>query len=58
VSFATAELVVPGLVPGIHVFVFGKRVWMAGSQASGSDAVIRTAMPGHDEESEKAHRTP
>src|SRR6266702_5482383 len=26
-----------------------KRTWMAGTQASGSDAVLRTAMPGHDD---------
>ena len=41
----------PGLVPGIHVLtVAPNKTWMAG-QASGSDAVLQTAMPGHDEES-------
>ena len=41
----------PGLVPGIHVFTSLKqerRGW-PGASASGSDAVLRAAMPGHDE---------
>jgi len=38
----------PGLVPGIHVFLYDAKTWMAGTQASGSDAVLQTAMPGHD----------
>ena len=42
--------VMPGLVPGIHVFgATSRKAWMAGTWASGSDAVLRTAMPGHDE---------
>jgi hypothetical protein len=42
-------IVIPGLVPGIHVFrSLVAKTWMAGTQASGSDAVLRTAMPGHD----------
>jgi hypothetical protein len=41
----------PGLVPGIHVFLpfDEEKPWMAGTSASGSDAVLRPAMPGHDE---------
>jgi hypothetical protein len=38
----------PGLVPGIHVFVAALKTWIAGTSASGSDAVLRTAKPGHD----------
>jgi hypothetical protein len=40
----------PALVAGIHVSLLlaKTKTWMAGSQASGSDAVLRTAMPGHD----------
>ncbi|KGT78174.1 hypothetical protein MA20_18755 [Bradyrhizobium japonicum] len=29
-------------------FVPRGQPWMAGTKASGSDAVLRTAMPGHD----------
>ena len=41
----------PALVAGIHVFLRydSQKTWMAGSWASGSDAVLRTAMPGHDD---------
>jgi hypothetical protein len=45
-----SKLVMPGLVPGIHVLSAlkqGRRGWPG--KASGSDAVLRTAMPGHDE---------
>jgi hypothetical protein len=28
---------------------YARKTWMAGTKASGSDAVLRTAMPGHDE---------
>jgi hypothetical protein len=45
-----SKLVMPGLVPGIHVLSALKqerRGWPG--KASGSDAVLRTAMPGHDE---------
>jgi hypothetical protein len=38
----------PGLVPGIHVFLFQKGVDGRDTGAR-SDAVLRTAMPGHDE---------
>jgi hypothetical protein len=40
-----------GLVPAIHVFLaqLAAKTWMPGTQASGSDAVLWTAMPGHDE---------
>jgi hypothetical protein len=39
----------PGLVPGIDVFLFGAKEGVdAGTWASGSDAVPRTAIPGHD----------
>jgi hypothetical protein len=37
-----------GLGPVIHVFIAEKRkTWITG-KASGSDAVLRTAMPGDD----------
>jgi hypothetical protein len=37
----------PGLVPGIHVFLFVTKTWMAGT----IDAKTRFALlPGHDEE--------
>ena len=39
----------PGLVPGIHVFLSQSQDVDGRAQASGSDAVLRTAMPGHDE---------
>jgi hypothetical protein len=43
----------PGLVPGIHVLLLPSslltKTWMAGTSASESDAVLRTAMPGHDD---------
>jgi hypothetical protein len=32
---------------GIHVFAADK-TWMAGTIGERSDAVLRTAMPGHD----------
>jgi hypothetical protein len=42
------SVVMPGLDPGIHAFVvLGKDV-DGRAQASGSDAVLRTAMPGYD----------
>ncbi|MCS3899920.1 hypothetical protein M2171_009053 [Bradyrhizobium japonicum USDA 38] len=34
--------------PGIHVLRAAWPAVMAGTKASGSDAVLRTAMPGHD----------
>ena len=37
----------PGLVPGIHVFLRLQLV-DGRAEASGSDTVLRTAMPGHD----------
>jgi hypothetical protein len=39
----------PGLVPGIHAFLFEicrSKTWMAGRQ--GVYARLRRAMPGHD----------
>jgi hypothetical protein len=39
--------VMPGLVPGIHVF-FSIQTWMAGVIGVQKHAVVRTAMPGHD----------
>ena len=43
-------LVMPGLVPGIHVLLHWNKKDVDGrAQASGSDAVLQTAMPGHDE---------
>jgi hypothetical protein len=39
----------PGLVPGIHVFLDADAEDVDGRDiGSGSDAVLRTAMPGHD----------
>jgi hypothetical protein len=39
--------VMPGLVPGIHVFLLVTKTWMAGT----IDAKTRFApLPGHDEE--------
>jgi hypothetical protein len=38
----------PGLVPGIHVFLSLSQDVDGRAKASGSDAVLRTAMPGHD----------
>jgi hypothetical protein len=45
------KLVMPGLVPGIHVFnsIAASKDVDGRAEASGSDAVLRTAMPGHDE---------
>jgi hypothetical protein len=41
--------VIAGLDPAIHRFeITCPKRRMAGSQASESDAVLRTAMPGHD----------
>jgi hypothetical protein len=36
----------PGLVPGIHVFVLGLKTWMAGTSAKTRFAL----SPGHDDE--------
>jgi hypothetical protein len=40
-----------GLVPAIHVFLRGdaSKTWMPGTIGERSDAVLRTAMAGHDE---------
>jgi hypothetical protein len=40
----------PGLVPGIHVFTSQPKLktWMAGTIGERSDAVLRTAVSGHD----------
>jgi hypothetical protein len=38
----------PGLVPGIHVPTVGRKDVDGRAKASGSDAVLQTAMPGHD----------
>jgi hypothetical protein len=38
-----------GLVPAIHVFLsWGRKNVDARAEASGSDAVLQTAVPGHD----------
>ena len=60
-SWRRLLVVMSGLVPparpqslrrgegqAIHVFHGASETWMAGSSASGSDAIVRTAMPGHD----------
>ena len=51
-----AKLVMPGLVPGIHILASLKqegRGWPG--MASGGDALLRTAMPGHDEKENRRH---
>jgi hypothetical protein len=41
--------VMPGLVPGIHVFAESRKQRVDGRViGEQSDAVLRTAMPGHD----------
>jgi hypothetical protein len=46
-----SQFVMPGLVPGIHVFTTCCTKDVDGrAQASGSAAVLQTAMPGDDEE--------
>jgi hypothetical protein len=43
------SFVMPGLVPGIHALNPYRTKDMDGrAQASGSDAVLQTATPGHD----------
>jgi hypothetical protein len=39
----------PGLVPGIHVFSFQHQDVDGRDIGERSDAVLQTAMPGHDE---------
>src|SRR5262245_1374409 len=39
----------PGLMPGIHVFLCGKEGVGGRDIGERSDAVLRTPMPGHDE---------
>ena len=41
--------VMPGLVPGIHVLLCDKEGVDGRDIGERSDAVLRTAMPGHDE---------
>jgi hypothetical protein len=43
-------VVITGLVPVIHVLLssIGDKDVDGRAQSSGSDAVLRTAMPGHD----------
>jgi hypothetical protein len=47
---ATFFYVMPGLVPGIHVFTKALTLKDVDGRDIGerSDAVLRTAMPGHD----------
>jgi hypothetical protein len=43
------SFVMPGLVPGIHDLLAGWEKDVDGrAEASGSDAVLWTAVPGHD----------
>ena len=42
------NVVMPGLVPGIHAFRARCQDVDGRAQASGSDAVLQTAVPGHD----------
>jgi hypothetical protein len=39
-----------GHVPATHVFLFVAKTWMPGTIGKWSDAVVRTAMAGHDAE--------
>jgi hypothetical protein len=39
----------PTLIADIHGVLDTTKAWIAGSRASGSDAVLRTALPGHGE---------
>jgi hypothetical protein len=48
---AHLSAVMPGLVPGIHVFHAEKRDVDGRDIGERSDAVLRTAMPDHDEQS-------
>jgi hypothetical protein len=49
-SLLRADYVYLSALPGIHVFQSNDKQDVDGrAQASGSDAVLRTAMPGHDE---------
>jgi hypothetical protein len=43
-------VVMPGLVPGIHVFIVSRYSKAVDGRVIGerSDAVLQTAMPGHD----------
>ncbi|MGN6310402.1 MAG: hypothetical protein ACTHNN_12700 [Xanthobacteraceae bacterium] len=48
-------IVMPGLVPGIHVLTTPAKEDVDGRDiGERSDAVLRTAMPGHDESGEVA----
>jgi hypothetical protein len=40
----------PGLVPGIRIFAYGVKDVDGRDIGERSDAVLRTAMPGHDDE--------
>jgi hypothetical protein len=41
--------VMRGFMPGIHVFAaIYEMPWMAGTEAFCKNAVLRTAIPGHD----------
>jgi hypothetical protein len=40
-------LAIAGIMPRV-LLAEGAKTWMAGTWASESDAVLRTAMPGHD----------
>jgi hypothetical protein len=42
---AMVKIVTPGLDPGVHL---QKKMMDGRAKASGSDAVLRTPMPGHD----------
>jgi len=54
VAQAMSSTVMPGLDPGIHVLLSSKQRRGWPGQASGSDAVLRTAMPGHDNKSARS----
>jgi hypothetical protein len=41
--------VMAGLVPAIHASLYYAKAWMPGNIGERSDAVLRTAMAGHDD---------
>jgi hypothetical protein len=45
------HIVMPGLVPGIHVFhrIERNKTWMAGIADKFTQSARQTAMPGHDD---------
>jgi hypothetical protein len=48
VKITRTDFVMAGLVPAIHVLLSALKMWMPGTIGERSDAVLRTAMAGHD----------